>query len=325
MVRAGGDNSGSLSDEDGEKERRKTCLGIGRGIIVIKSMTGFGKAGVKFKGGEIIVEIKTVNHKFFDASLKLPEVVMPFEDRIKEVLQKKIQRGKVNVSIIYDNKVSKEEIITINKKLAKSYYTGLLSLKKHLGFEDSLGMKDMVALPGVINYEVTQEGLTSLWPKVEKALLLALGRLVVDREKEGHATYRDLCKRVDNIVKMLTEIKSRAHLNIKEYRERFAERVKDLTSGHNIDKGRLEMEVAIFAKNSDISEEIARLKNHLANFKRTMALNGEAGKKIDFIAQELHRETNTIGSKSSDFKISKNVIEIKSEIEKIREQAKNIE
>jgi len=288
-------------------------------------MTGFGKGEAKFKGGTIIVELKTVNHKFFDASLKLPETIMPFEDRIKEVLQKRLQRGKINVNVIYDNRASKAEIVTINKKLAKSYYTGLVALKKHLGLKDSLGMKDMVALPGVINYEVTREGFTALWPKVEEALSLALDRLVVDREKEGHATYRDLRKRTDNIMRLLSEIKSRVHLNIKEYRARLAERVKDLTSGRDIDKGRLEMEVAIFAKNSDISEEIARLKNHLSNFKKTMTLNGEAGKKIDFIAQELHRETNTIGSKASDFKISKNVINIKSEIEKIREQAKNIE
>jgi len=124
---------------------------------------------------------------------------------------------------------------------------------------------------------------------------------------------------------MLAEIKSSSHLSIKEYRSRFEKRVRDLASGHKMDKGRLEMEVAIFAKNIDISEEVTRLKNHLANFKRTLGVNGEAGKKIDFIAQELHREINTIGSKASDFKISKNVIEIKSEIEKIREQAKNIE
>ncbi|OGW76735.1 MAG: hypothetical protein A3C51_02465, partial [Omnitrophica bacterium RIFCSPHIGHO2_02_FULL_46_20] len=215
--------------------------------------------------------------------------------------------------------------ITINRKLAKSYYKGLVGLKKYLGLKDALGVKDMVMLPGVINYEATQRNLAVLWPKIEKAILSALDSLLTDREKEGKAIYRDFCKRADDISKMLSEIKSRAHLNIQEYRQRFAQRIKDLTSGHEIDKGRLEMEVAIFAKNSDISEEITRLKNHLANFKRTIALNGEAGKKIDFIAQELHREVNTIGSKASDFKISKNVIEIKGEIEKIREQAKNIE
>ena len=288
-------------------------------------MTGFGRGEASFKGGTIIVEIKTVNHKFFDASLKLTETIAPFEDRIKEVLQKRIQRGKINVNIIYDNNSAKEEVITINKKLAKNYYNGLVGLKEYLGFKDTLGMKDIVMLPGVINYEATQKNLASLWPRVERAIFAAIDSLLTDRQKEGKAIYNDFYKRAEVINKMLSEIKSRAYLNIQEYRKRFADRVRALTNGHEIDKGRLEMEVAIFAKNSDISEEITRLKNHLANFKSTIALKGEAGKKIDFIAQELHREINTIGSKASDFKISKNVIEIKSEIEKIREQAKNIE
>ena len=292
---------------------------------MIKSMTGFGKGEYRFKGGSVIAELKTVNHKFFDASLKLPEAIAPFEDRIKELLQKNVQRGKINVNIIYDNKAHKHEFITINRKLAKSYYAGLEGLKKHLGLKDSLGMKDMMALPGIITCEVTQAGLSDLWAKIEKALSAALSDLVKSREKEGKATCRDLSKRVDNIIELLAGIKSRAHLNIKEYRDKFADRIKDLTRGHAIDKGRLEMEVAIFAKSSDISEEIERLKNHLSNLKRTISLNGEAGKRIDFIAQELHREINTIGSKSGDFKISKNVIDIKGEIEKIREQAKNIE
>ncbi|MBI4974235.1 MAG: DUF1732 domain-containing protein [Candidatus Omnitrophica bacterium] len=154
---------------------------------------------------------------------------------------------------------------------------------------------------------------------------MALDRLVSDREKEGKAIFTDINKRAKRIDRMLSVIKSRSHLNIEEHRKRFAERIKDLTGGREIDLGRLEMEVAIFAKNSDISEELMRLKNHLVNLRKTISANGEAGKKLDFIAQELHREINTVGSKVSDFKISKNVIEIKSEIEKIREQAKNVE
>jgi len=127
---------------------------------LIKSMTGFGKGEIKFHGGQIIVEIKTVNHKFFDASLKLPETIAPFEDRIKEVLQKKIQRGKVNVNIIYENSGSKDEVITINRKLAKSYYAGIVSLKKALSLKEPIGLKELISLPGVINYAATQESLT---------------------------------------------------------------------------------------------------------------------------------------------------------------------
>lgn len=292
---------------------------------MIKSMTGFGKGEIKFPGGQIVAEIKTVNHKFFDTSLKLPETIAPFEDRIKEVLQKKINRGKVNVNVIYENNGPKNEVIVINRKLAKSYYAGIIGLKKVLDLKEPVGLKELINLPGVINYAATQESLTVLWPKIEKALSAALASLIIDREKEGKALRKDFFKRAAAIDKMLAEIKSSSHLSIREYRARFEKKVKDLTNGHEIDKGRLEMEVAIFAKDIDISEEITRLKNHLANFKRTLGVNGEAGKKIDFIAQELHREINTIGSKASDFKISRNVIEIKSEIEKIREQAKNIE
>jgi uncharacterized protein (TIGR00255 family) len=292
---------------------------------MIKSMTGFGRAEAKFKNGRITVEIKTVNHKFFDETLRLPPGMAALEDRIKETLQKRLGRGKINLSLSYDGKLLKQERITVNRRAAKSYHTELSKLKSHLGLHDAVTTKDIITLPGVITYEATEESVSAIWPKVKQALDAAISRLVSDREKEGRAIYADLSKRAGHIGKMLTVIKSRAHLNIEEYRKRFADRVKDLTGGREIDRGRLEMEVAIFAKNSDISEEIARLASHLVHLNKTIACSGEVGKKIDFIAQELHREINTIGSKAGDFGISKNVIEIKGEIEKIREQAKNLE
>jgi len=288
-------------------------------------MTGFGKGEARFKSGKITVEIKTVNHKFFDATLKLPNGITAFEDRIKEVLQKKVKRGKVNLNLTHDGAPLKSGRISINEKCAKNYHKELESLKNCLGLNENISMKDIMALPGVLSFDSAESSLASFWPKIKKALDMAIDRLVSDREKEGAALCKDLLARTKKIDSMLAVIKSRAHLNIDEYRRRFADRVKDLTGGRNIDMGRLEMEVAIFAKNCDISEEITRLQNHLSNFNKTILSGGEAGKKIDFIAQELHREINTIGSKASDFKISKNVIEIKGEIEKIREQAKNLE
>lgn len=292
---------------------------------MIKSMTGFGKGEARFKSGKVTVEIKTVNHKFFDASLKLPNGIIAFEDKIKEILQKKLKRGKINLNLTHDGAFLKNGKIAINKKCAKNYYSELEALKKHLGLQEEINLKDIIALPGVVSFDSMETGLESFWPKIKKAIDMAIDRLIVDREKEGKALYKDLTDRTKKIGKMLAVIKSRAHLNIDEYRKRFADRVKDLTGGRDIDMGRLEMEVAIFAKNCDISEEITRLANHLSNFDKTLSAGGEVGKKIDFIAQELHREINTIGSKASDFKISKNVIEIKGEIEKIREQAKNLE
>ncbi len=292
---------------------------------MVLSMTGFGKGEARFKSGKVTVEIKTVNHKFFDATLRLPNGITAFEDRIKEILQKQLKRGKVNLSLTHDGALLKGERISINRRAAKNYYNELERLKRYLGLREEINIKDLITMPGVLNFDSAESGLATLWPKIKKALDLAIEKLVSDREKEGRALSLDLAQRTEKIGKMLATIKSRAHLNIDEYRKRFADRIKDLTGGRNIDMGRLEMEVAIFAKNSDISEEITRLQNHLSNFNKTISAGGEVGKKMDFIAQELHREINTIGSKASDFKISKNVIEIKGEIEKIREQAKNLE
>lgn len=292
---------------------------------MIRSMTGFGKAEYILPKGRITVEIKTVNHKFLDVSLKLPAGMLIFEDRVKDVLQKNVKRGKLNVNITYGGSLLKEGRVIIDQKTAKRYHDELSRLEKKLGLKNGISVKDLAMLPGVVSYEIEEQKIAALWPKVKIALDRAIAKLGKDREKEGAALFADLSARARNIRKHLAVIKSRAHLNIEEYRRKFTDRVRDLTGGRTIDMGRLEMEVAIFAKNSDISEEITRLDNHLANFLKTMSEKGEVGKKIDFIAQELHRETNTIGSKASDFGISKGVIEIKGEIEKIREQAKNLE
>jgi len=288
-------------------------------------MTGFGRGHAKIDGGAIAVEIKTVNHKFFDATLKLPPGLAMFEDDIKEILQKHIKRGKVSLNMVCDGKLFKAEKVSINRDAARAYYEELKSLKKSLGLQEAISIKDIITLPGVLSVDASGKITGQLWPQVKTALEAAIANLLKDRIKEGKSLYKDLSTRSKHIKSMLAVIRSRAHLNIEEYRKRFAERIRDLTGGSDINMGRLEMEVAIYAKNSDIAEEITRLQNHLANFDKTITANDEVGKKLDFIAQELHRETNTIGSKASDFKISKHVIEIKGEIEKIREQAKNLE
>jgi len=292
---------------------------------MIKSMTGFGKGEYVLPKGKVTVEIKTVNHKFLDISLKLPVGMSIFEEKVKDVLQKNIKRGKMYINIAYEGALLKEGKVLLDGKAAKRYYMELSKLEKSLGLKNGITVKDLAMLPGVVSYEIEEAKIAALWPKVKIALDRALNKLGKDRGKEGRALFADLDARAKKIRSLLGTIRSRAHLNIDEYRRKFNDRIKDLTGGRTIDMGRLEMEVAIFAKNSDISEEITRLDNHLDNFGKTISEHGEVGKKIDFIAQELHRETNTIGSKASDFKISKSVIEIKGEIEKIREQAKNLE
>jgi len=288
-------------------------------------MTGFGRVKAAFRSGSITVEIKTVNHKFFEMTAKLPNHISTFEDKIKDIVQRKIRRGKVNLNLIYDGVIAQDERVGVNEPLARRYFVALRNLQKTLGIRGEVTVEDLMLFPGVVTYEVREESLIRLWPGIRSVVERATDRTVADRAREGRALYRDLAKRADRIGTMLAAIGKRAEVNIEAYRKKFAQRVTELSGGQEIDSGRLAMEVAIYAKNCDITEELTRLANHLSHFMATIARDEEAGKKLDFIAQELHREINTIGAKAGDFKISKNVIEIKSEIEKIREQVKNIE
>ena len=292
---------------------------------MIKSMTGFGKATVKTKGHAFVSELRTLNHKFLEITPKLPNSLGVFEDRVKALVKNKIRRGKIYLNLTHDTSHEVNTDILIDEKLARTYCNKLRSLKKRLNVEGAPSLADIISFPGVINSKLTEKNVTKLWPSVKEVIGEALEMLVEDREREGSFLFADLTSRVKKIKKIILSIKRNATHNVRNYKKRLQDRIKELSGGYAIDKGRLEVEVALFAKNSDITEELTRLDNHLHNFTKTIRKPGEVGKKLDFIAQELHREINTIGSKSSGFNISKGAIEIKTEIEKIREQLKNIE
>lgn len=294
---------------------------------MIKSMTGFGKGEISGKYGRIKVEVRSVNHKFFEISAKLPEGLLDFEDRVREMVSKFIRRGKVNLNLVCEDGLESADKIVVDEKLAMVYYRMLTGLKKKIPVEGSVRMDQLITLPGVITYEPKGVTPPKIWPYMEKALIMALENLSRSRLKEGRAIYVDLKKRIRHIEKATGMIKIRSQINVKLYKERLKKSIIELsgTSMKKFDKGRLEQEVALYAKNSDITEEITRILAHVCNLKDVLKKDLEVGKKLDFIAQELNREINTIGSKASDFKISQKVIQIKSEVEKLREQAKNIE
>ncbi len=292
---------------------------------MIRSMTGFGSDKAKSKYGVVTAEIKTVNHKFLEITCKLPNSLVIFEEKIKSLLQRGIKRGKVYFNLIYEGTSLHVDSLYVDKKLAQSYYNKLNSLKKTFKLEKGIRLNDIISFPGVLNYRSAEKDVSKLWPSVHVAVDSALDKLINEREKEGRNLYKDFKKRIKRIKKYITKIESRAYINVKNYKRKLEHRIKEISKSQVINNGRLEMEVALYAKNSDISEEITRLKNHISNLDKTIGKRGEAGKKLDFIAQELHREINTVGSKSNDYTISKSVIEIKSEVEKIREQLKNIE
>jgi len=288
-------------------------------------MTGFGQAVIKGKLGKIKVEIRTLNNRFFDITAKLPERFYVFEDKIRALIKKKIKRGKVNINIGYDELLKKQNQLAVDEKVARNYYNQLNKLKRILKLKGEIRLEDILSHPGLINHHIQDRHEKRIWPLLGEAIEKTINKVIKDRLHEGMVLGKDLLKRAKNIEKALSSIKGRSVINIAQYKKRLARRVKDLSNGKELDKTRLETEVAIFAKNCDIQEEITRIKSHIKGFKKCLHANTEMGKKLDFIAQELHREITTIGSKASDFKISQGVIQVKSEIEKIREQVKNIE
>jgi len=292
---------------------------------MIKSMTGFGKAELKTPLGIFTAEIKTLNHKFLEITPKFSNSMAVFDDRVKSILKHKIKRGKVYLNLAHDAASQGADNILINGKLAKSYCTKLKRLKRNLNLSGTVLLSDVVSFPGVINCRPAHKNTAKMWPSVREVINEALDELLKERVKEGAFLFRDFIKRMSKIKSIFAGIKRNAGYNVQSYKKSFSRKIKELSGSYPVDKGKLETEVALFAKNTDITEELTRLDNHIRNFSRTIKKRGEVGKKLDFIAQELHREINTVGSKSSGFNISKSVIEMKTEIEKIREQLKNIE
>lgn len=292
---------------------------------MIHSMTGFGKSVVKSKYGIVTVEMKGLNHKFFEPSIRLPNGLAAFEDRAKKILHDEIKRGKIYLNVGFEDSLKAFDKVSIDLDMARAYRRQLSSLKKAMGLKGEMRLEQFVALPGVIRCEAPKVESGRVWNYVRKAITIALSNLINDREKEGKALQKDLSGRAKALKKLLAQIDQRSNINVAGYRKHLTKKIKELAGSQQVDKGRLEQEVALFAKNCDISEEITRMKAHLAAFSESLTKDREVGKKLDFIAQELHREINTIGSKANDAKIANCVIQAKSEVEKIREQAKNVE
>ena len=292
---------------------------------MIRSMTGYGCGESSGPRGIFKVELKTVNNKFFDLSAKLPNGLFVFEDKIREYVQKKVKRGRVHLAVSYENTSKKTKRVLLNKELASSLLREIKKLKREENLKGDVNVNQIIAFPGLFTFSDSLVDSRKFWPNLKEALDRALKNLNKSRSREGHNLSGDLRNRIKRIKKHVDFITKRADINIEHYKKNFSKRISELSGGIDIDKGRLEQEVAIYAKNCDITEELTRIKSHLVNFDNFLTLKGETGKMLDFMAQELMREANTIGAKSSDFLISNHSIKIKSEVEKIREQVKNIE
>lgn len=294
---------------------------------MIKSMTGFGKGTQQSPYGKITAEVKTLNHKHRSIACNPFNGFFLLEEKVKDVFAGKIHRGKVFVRISKEGPGVKksEKTVEISEPAAKEYLRKIKRLQKKIGIKGELEIKDILSFPGVIDSSAGKNE-EALWPYIKKALGKAIKKLVDYRKAEGKCLEKDFTARLKKIKSSLESIKKYGKQGVSEYRNKLVKSIQEIAQDTELDKGRLETEVALFARNCDIAEEITRLQGHLAAYKNAMSkVKTDVGKKLDFIAQEMQREANTIGSKSSNLKITKAVIEIKSEIEKMREQIKNIE
>ncbi|HAZ09923.1 MAG TPA: YicC family protein [Candidatus Omnitrophica bacterium] len=292
---------------------------------MIKSMTGFGKGEAKSKSGVFTVEIRAVNHRYFDLSSKIPNSLMLLEDRIKELLNKNIKRGKINLFLSHRASEKESGLITFDKQIIDKYYNILAEVKKRLDIKEEIKLSHILSFTDVIIHEEKSFDIGAMWVSIKEAAVKAVSDCNKMREREGKALYKDFSARITRISSYIDTVSGMAPSVVAEYKSKLDSRIKDIVKGKTIDEARLETELALFAKQCDISEELTRIKSHLEGFRKAMETGEEAGRKLDFILQELNREINTLGAKANDIKISRIVINIKSELEKMREQAQNIE
>ncbi|MBR3602053.1 MAG: YicC family protein [Lachnospiraceae bacterium] len=292
---------------------------------MIKSMTGFGRCEVSENDRKFTVEMKSVNHRYLDVNIKMPKKLNFFESAIRALLKDYIQRGKVDMFITYEDMTENNVSIKYNKEIAAEYLKYLKDMAEEFTLDNDICVSTLSRYPEVFTMEEVAIDEEGIWKTLEKAIKGAAEGFVETRIKEGENLRNDLISKLDGMLSHVDFIQERSPQIIAEYKQKLEDRVKDLLADVKVDENRLLMEVTIFADKVCVDEEIVRLKSHIETTKATLQAGGSMGRKLDFIAQEMNREANTILSKANDLEISNRAIELKTEIEKVREQIQNIE
>lgn len=292
---------------------------------MVMSMTGFGRGKAEDESREITIELKTVNNRYLDINLRMPRSLSTLEEDIRKRIQKKLSRGRVEVYISYINKSQEQLAVALNEPVAEAYYSAYLDLASKFQLDSKPDLEVLSNIDDIFIITKLEEDAEALKGLLFSALDEALEVVIDMRGKEGRFLAEDLETRSQLIENMVDAVEQRSPIVVEEYRQKLEQRMKELLNGTELDETRFQMEVAYFADRSNITEETVRIKSHLAQLRQTLKSGGSIGRKLDFIVQELNREANTIGSKSSDIAITNYVVDIKSEIEKIREQVQNIE
>ena len=292
---------------------------------MIKSMTGFGRGHKVLNGRDITVEIRSVNHRYYEFSSRLSRSLNYVEERLKSLLQGRISRGKVEVSVLLNNVEAADEKITINHEIVREYIDALRSVKEEFGLTDDLALSNVLRIPDAFTVVKTETDEEQLWEDIKSTAEEALEHFISMRENEGDRMKQDVLSRLAKIEEWVGVVETRSPQVVEDYRKRLYDKMCEVLSTSNIDENRILLEAGIFSEKTAVDEETVRLRSHIAQFRSMLESVEPVGRKLDFLVQEMNRETNTIGSKVQDIEVTRIVVDQKSEIEKIREQIQNIE
>lgn len=292
---------------------------------MIRSMTGFGRVQQIIDQYDITVEIKSVNHRYYEFSTRLPRLYNYLDDKLKNFMKKYISRGKVEVSVSISNLNGREANIKADKIMAAGYVNALREINSILKLEDDLKLSSLMRFSDIFNVQKLSDNEEFIWDIVRETTAMAVEKFIDMRETEGDALKTDLLIKIDAVESLLENIEIQAPKTAENYRERLYQKLKEILVNNEIDDQRILTEAAIFSEKIAVDEETVRLHSHLNQFRELMKSNEPVGRKLDFLLQETNREINTIGSKAQDLTITKCVVNMKAEVEKIREQIQNIE
>lgn len=288
-------------------------------------MTGYGRGETASVDKQITLEVKSVNHRFLEIVVRMPRQLSALEERIKKTVQDRVSRGRIDIFVSLEETGEKKRLVKVDKELGLAYYNSLKELANSLEIPENFDIVRMSTLPGLLTIETEEDNIEEIWQMVQAALTKALDSLIEMRTVEGEKLATDLLNRRNIIADYVARIEERSSIVVSEYKEKLSQRVQELLGDIQIDEQKLANEVAFFADRASIAEELVRLESHLSQMIDIVKSNNSVGRKLDFLVQEMNREINTIGSKANDIEISHAVVEVKSELEKVREQVQNIE
>ena len=292
---------------------------------MVRSMTGFGRGKFVFDSHDITVEIRSVNHRFFEASVKAPRSVASFEDKIKAAVKEKVTRGKIEISVSVQNISGSDLVVSVNENVLNCYITALRNVGKKMKVKDDLKLSSLMRINEAFSLKKADEDEEKLESEVLEVLSMALEKFIEMKKREGESLKNDILSRLVTIENCVSFVEEESPKTLQAYKDRLYNKIKEVVGERQIDDQRVLTEAAIFADKIAVDEETVRLRSHIKQMREMFEKDGEIGKQLDFLIQEFNREANTIGSKAQDVEITKTVVNIKSEIEKIREQIQNIE